>query len=178
LNQGNERRPPGRPRRRSPQASERSLRPCHIGRDRGQYENGFESFAEDEDGDIEDTSPEITVPSGFGSPPVPQDLQDEDGGDERDSDGAIYPGRIGTGFSSPRSSPQFRWYAGITPAETRRALKRKMEPSYMGTFTGARKYVLQTFATTHSALMKKRVARYMIASACPVCHGKRLRLRR
>src|SRR3569833_72438 len=66
-------------------------------------------------------------------------------------------------------------YAGFTPAETRRALKRKMEPSYMGTFTGARKYVLHTFATTHSALMKKRVARYMIASACPVCHGKRLR---
>jgi excinuclease ABC subunit A len=65
-------------------------------------------------------------------------------------------------------------YAGFTPAETRRALKRKMEPSYMGTFTGARKYVLHTFATTHSALMKKRVARYMIASACPVCHGKRL----
>src|SRR5712672_3422947 len=57
-------------------------------------------------------------------------------------------------------------YAGFTPAETRRALRRKMEPSYMGTFTGARKYVLQTFATTHSALMKKRVARYMIASAC------------
>src|SRR6201992_2784868 len=66
-------------------------------------------------------------------------------------------------------------YAGFTPAETRKALKRKMEPSYMGTFTGARKYVLHTFATTHSALMKKRVARYMIASACPVCHGKRLR---
>ena len=66
-------------------------------------------------------------------------------------------------------------YAGFTPAETRRALKRKMEPSYMGTFTGARKYVLHTFATTHSALMKKRVARYMIASACPECHGKRLR---
>jgi excinuclease ABC subunit A len=65
-------------------------------------------------------------------------------------------------------------YAGFTPAETRRALRRKMEPSYMGTFTGARKYVLHTFATTHSALMKKRVARYMIASACPVCHGKRL----
>ena len=33
----------------------------------------------------------------------------------------------------------------------RRALKRKEEPSYMGTFTGARQYVLQTFATTESA---------------------------
>ena len=42
-------------------------------------------------------------------------------------------------------------YAGFTPAETRRALKRKTEPSYMGTFTGARKYVLHTFATTHTA---------------------------
>jgi excinuclease ABC subunit A len=50
-----------------------------------------------------------------------------------------------------------------------------MEPSYMGTFTGARKYVLHTFATTHSALMKKRVARYMVGGLCPQCHGKRLR---
>src|SRR6202161_4746381 len=30
-------------------------------------------------------------------------------------------------------------YAGFTPAETRRALKRKTEPSYQGTFMGARK---------------------------------------
>ncbi|MFL6604773.1 MAG: excinuclease ABC subunit A [Steroidobacteraceae bacterium] len=65
-------------------------------------------------------------------------------------------------------------YAGFTPAETRRALRRKMEPSYMGTFTGARKYVLHTFATTHSALMKKRVARYMVGGLCPECHGKKL----
>ncbi|WP_163989029.1 excinuclease ABC subunit UvrA [Pyxidicoccus caerfyrddinensis] len=66
-------------------------------------------------------------------------------------------------------------YAGFTPAETRRALKRKEPPSYMGTFTGARKYVLQTFATTQSALMKKRVAQYMVGGQCSVCQGKRLR---
>ena len=66
-------------------------------------------------------------------------------------------------------------YAGYTPAQTRRALKRKEEPSYHGTFTGARRYVLQTFATTQSALMKKRVSRYMIAADCPLCDGKRLR---
>ena len=66
-------------------------------------------------------------------------------------------------------------YAGYTPAETRRALKRKEEPSYMGTFTGARKYVLQTFATTQSALMKKRVARFMTGTLCPSCNGKRLK---
>jgi len=66
-------------------------------------------------------------------------------------------------------------YAGFTPAETRAALRRKEEPSYMGTFMGARKYVLHTFATTQSALMKKRVARYMVGSVCPVCDGKRLK---
>lgn len=66
-------------------------------------------------------------------------------------------------------------YAGYTPAETRRALKRKEEPSYQGTFTGARKYVLQTFATTQSAMMKRRVSQFMLGSECPVCHGKRLK---
>jgi excinuclease ABC subunit A len=71
--------------------------------------------------------------------------------------------------------PQVPVYAGFTPAETRQALKRKLEPSYMGTFTGAKRYVLTTFANTHSALMKKRVAQFMLPTECPVCHGKRLR---
>ncbi|MDY0884830.1 excinuclease ABC subunit UvrA [Dongia soli] len=66
-------------------------------------------------------------------------------------------------------------YAGFEPDEVRRALKRKMEPSYQGTFTGARRYVLHTFATTQSALMKKRVSQYMVHSDCPLCDGKRLR---
>jgi excinuclease ABC subunit A len=66
-------------------------------------------------------------------------------------------------------------YAGYEPAEVRRALKRKEEPSYQGTFTGARRYVLQTFANTESPLMKKRVSRYMVSTECPQCHGKRLR---
>jgi excinuclease ABC subunit A len=66
-------------------------------------------------------------------------------------------------------------YAGFTPAETRRALRRNEEPSYQGTFTGVRKYVLQTFRTTQSPLMKKRAARFMSAALCPVCQGKRLK---
>lgn len=66
-------------------------------------------------------------------------------------------------------------YAGLTPAETRLAIKRKVEPSYQGTFTGARRYVQHTFATTQSALMKKRVARFMRGSPCPLCEGKRLK---
>ena len=66
-------------------------------------------------------------------------------------------------------------YAGFTPAETRRALRRKDEPSYQGTFTSARRYVLHAFATTHSPLIKNRVSRYLLGTACPTCDGKRLR---
>jgi excinuclease ABC subunit A len=66
-------------------------------------------------------------------------------------------------------------YAGFEPHEVRRALKRKMEPSYMGTFTSARRHVLHTFAHTQSALMKKRVSQFMLSAECPACGGKRLR---
>lgn len=66
-------------------------------------------------------------------------------------------------------------YAGWDRDEVRRAIKRKEPPSYMGTFTGARRYVLETFAKTESASMKKRVSRYMVSGECATCHGKRLR---
>ncbi|WP_406233601.1 excinuclease ABC subunit A [Isoptericola jiangsuensis] len=72
-------------------------------------------------------------------------------------------------------APSVPVYAGFTPAETRAALKRKQEPSYMGTYTGARRYVLHTFANTQSALMRKRVSRYMEGKLCPACEGKRLK---
>ena len=65
-------------------------------------------------------------------------------------------------------------YAGFTPEQTRDALKRKVEPSYQGTFSGARRYILHTFTHTQSALMKKRVSQFMQGSACPLCEGKRL----
>ena len=71
--------------------------------------------------------------------------------------------------------PQVPVYAGFTPAETRQALKRKTEPSYMGTFTSAKRHVFSTFANTHSAMMKKRVAKFMLSTECDLCHGKRLR---
>ncbi|MBU2288628.1 MAG: excinuclease ABC subunit UvrA [Gammaproteobacteria bacterium] len=66
-------------------------------------------------------------------------------------------------------------YAGFTLDEVRDALQRKLDPSYQGTFTGARKYVLNTFATTQSAQMKKRVSRFMKGTVCPECEGKRLK---
>jgi excinuclease ABC subunit A len=71
--------------------------------------------------------------------------------------------------------PEVPVYAGLTPRETRQALRRKEEPSYQGTFTSARRHVLHTFATTQSALMKRRVQQYMLSVGCPLCQGKRLR---
>jgi excinuclease ABC subunit A len=71
--------------------------------------------------------------------------------------------------------PRVPVYAGFDLKEVRQALRRKEEPSYMGTFTGARRHVLHSFATTQSALMKRRVARFMTGTTCPVCKGKRLR---
>lgn len=66
-------------------------------------------------------------------------------------------------------------FAGFDRDEVRRAIKRNEEPSYMGTFIGARKYVLHTYSKTQSALMKRRAARFMGGTECPTCKGKRLR---
>ena len=71
-------------------------------------------------------------------------------------------------------TPTVPVYAGFTPAETQAALRRKAEPSYMGTFTSARAYLLHTFATTTSPQMKRRAARFLVASPCNACQGKRL----
>src|SRR4051795_12642644 len=74
-----------------------------------------------------------------------------------------------------QEQPQVPVYAGYTRSEVRRAIKRKEEPSYMGTFTSARRYVMETFANTQSEMMKRRVARYMLSTECPACGGKRLK---
>lgn len=71
--------------------------------------------------------------------------------------------------------PHVPVYAGFTKKEVRDALKRKMEPSYHGNFSSARKYVLETFSQTQSELMKKRVSKYLVNALCPECKGKRLR---
>ncbi|MDI2590560.1 excinuclease ABC subunit UvrA [Pseudomonas sp. 681] len=72
-------------------------------------------------------------------------------------------------------TPTVPVYAGLSPEDTRVALKRKLEPSYQGTFSGARRYILHTFTHSQSALMKKRVAQFMLGSPCPLCDGKRLK---
>ena len=72
-------------------------------------------------------------------------------------------------------TPTVPVYPGFTPKETKAALRHRTEPAYMGTFTGARNYLLHTFASTQSAMMRKRVAQYLVSTPCPVCDGKRLK---
>lgn len=74
-----------------------------------------------------------------------------------------------------KETPSVPVYAGFEAHEVKAAMKKKMEPSYHGNFSSAKQYVLSTFATTQSPLMKKRVSRYMVSSECPECHGQRLR---
>ena len=83
--------------------------------------------------------------------------------------------RIGTGSCSPTNSRQCRSTLATRRLRPSARSSVKEEPSYQGTFTGARKYVLQTFATTQSAMMKRRVAQFLSSSDCPVCKGKRLK---
>ncbi|MBA2544904.1 MAG: excinuclease ABC subunit A, partial [Deltaproteobacteria bacterium] len=85
------------------------------------------------------------------------------------------PKKLRTWILFTEEQPTVPVHAGLTPAETKRALKRKDEPSYMGTFTSAKRHVLGTFSNTQSASMKKRVQQFMIGSDCATCHGKRLR---
>jgi excinuclease ABC subunit A len=66
-------------------------------------------------------------------------------------------------------------HSRLTLDEARAAIAAGVEPTYSGTYTGARRYVLDTFANTKSASMKRRVAEFLSAAPCPACHGKRLK---
>lgn len=66
-------------------------------------------------------------------------------------------------------------YAGFELEEVQAAIKAKLQQSYMGTFSSARRYVLHSFATTQSHRTKKRVSQFMQISKCPDCDGKKLK---
>ena len=71
-------------------------------------------------------------------------------------------------------TPTYPVYPGLTHAQVVQAIARGVEPSYQGTFSGARRYVLQTFAHSQSARMRQRAEQFMQSSDCPQCHGQRL----
>ncbi len=59
----------------------RSSRANHVGRDRREHEDAFESFAKDEDGDVENAGAEIAVTGWVGQAAGSEDLEKENRGD-------------------------------------------------------------------------------------------------
>ncbi|GAA3557624.1 excinuclease ABC subunit UvrA [Microlunatus spumicola] len=51
----------------------------------------------------------------------------------------------------------------------------RIQRPYQGKWTGVRAYVLETFATTRSAPIRRRLRGYLDATPCPLCGGRRLR---
>ena len=74
-----------------------------------------------------------------------------------------------------QDSPQVPVYTGLTPSQVRRAVAADAAPSYMSTFLGVKRYVLETFANSKSARMREKAAGFMVSVACPACGGKRLK---
>ena len=72
-------------------------------------------------------------------------------------------------------TPHVPVYSRMTLAEAQAAKKTGAEPSYSGTYVGAKRYVLDTFANTKSASMKRKVAQFLTSIPCPSCHGKRIK---
>lgn len=72
-------------------------------------------------------------------------------------------------------TPHLPVHSRLTLAEAREAADAGVEPTYSGTFVGARKYILDTFANTKSAGMKRRVSEFLTSAPCPVCRGKKLK---
>ncbi len=71
--------------------------------------------------------------------------------------------------------PEVPVYPGYTTAEVKRAIRGKVQPAYIGTFSSARRHVTHSYATTTSAMMKRRAGRYMVSRPCTLCGGQRLR---
>mgnify|MGYP000849026803 CR=1 FL=1 len=71
-------------------------------------------------------------------------------------------------------TPTVPVYPGLTYEQVQAAIRQKKEPGYNGTFTGARRYIRQTFANSQSATMRRRAESFMTATECPACHGEKL----
>ncbi|MBS3180536.1 excinuclease ABC subunit UvrA [Pseudoclavibacter sp. Marseille-Q4354] len=71
--------------------------------------------------------------------------------------------------------PQVPVFTGRSPAQVRAAVAAGDEPSYMSTFVGVKRYVLDTFANSKSERMREKAAAFMESVICPDCRGTRLK---
>jgi len=74
-----------------------------------------------------------------------------------------------------QESPQVPIFRDLSPSEVRAAVAAGDEASYMSTFLGVKRYVLDTFANSKSARMREKAATFMVSVQCPECDGKKLK---
>lgn len=71
--------------------------------------------------------------------------------------------------------PTIRVYPGVPPTEVQELLRRGAPGGYNGTFVGARRLLLETFASSSSSHSRQRASRYIVSTVCTACGGKGLR---
>lgn len=64
-------------------------------------------------------------------------------------------------------------FMGLNAEQRREALAAGAEPAYKGTYTSARKYLLQSYSGGKESA-RQRLAQFISVAPCPECHGKRL----
>jgi len=62
---------------------------------------------------------------------------------------------------------------GLNASQREAAIAAGTEPAYTGTYTSARKYLLQSYSGGKDSV-KKRLSRFITVTPCSECHGKRL----
>ncbi|MDF2443656.1 MAG: excinuclease subunit, partial [Subtercola sp.] len=74
-----------------------------------------------------------------------------------------------------QESPQVPIFRDLSPSQVQKAVASGAEPSYMSTFLGVKRYVLDTFASSKSERMREKAASFMVSVRCPTCDGRRLK---
>lgn len=69
--------------------------------------------------------------------------------------------------------PSVPIFMGLNAEQRQEAIAAGIEPAYTGTYTSARKYVLQSYSGGKDSV-KKRLSRFITVAPCTECHGKRL----
>lgn len=69
--------------------------------------------------------------------------------------------------------PSVPIFMGLNADQRRDAIAAGTEPAYTGTYTSARKYLLQSYSGGKDSV-KKRLSRFITVAPCNECHGKRL----
>ena len=69
--------------------------------------------------------------------------------------------------------PSVPIFMGLNAEQRRKAIAAGTEPAYTGTYTSARKYLLQSYSGGKDPA-KKRLSRFITVAPCTGCHGKRL----